>query len=266
MILLNDKPVHQWKFPGGEIGVKVYSPAENDLYHINWKGIPTSDDLMVLLQTVDALSLAGIASEKIAVYIPYLPYARQDRACHEGESFSLDVFCQVLGTIEDKIGMICVVDPHSEVSQNLLTYWFGDKLWIVPQHLAAGMLPKYDWIIGADAGSAKKAALVQPLASHLYLTKTREDGKVTVHVKEEDVELIRGTACIVDDICDGGATFIAAAKALLLRQPHMTKLDLYVTHGIFSQGVDKLLELFDNIYCLNLMSADPEVAQKVKVI
>lgn len=121
MILLNNKPVHQWKFPGGEIGVKVYPPSENGLYHIDWKGIPTSDDLMVLLQTVDALSLAGIAPEKIAVYIPYLPYARQDRACHKGESFSLEVFVRVLKkngefVLEDQLPDDGAAEDESELA------------------------------------------------------------------------------------------------------------------------------------------------------
>ena len=46
---------------------------------------------------------------------------------------------------------------------------------------------------------------------------------------------------IVDDICDGGRTFIELAK--VLKERGAGKIGLFVTHGIFSQGVGVL---FDN--------------------
>ena len=41
---------------------------------------------------------------------------------------------------------------------------------------------------------------------------------------------------IVDDICDGGRTFIELAK--VLRERNAGKIELFITHGIFSKGVD----------------------------
>jgi ribose-phosphate pyrophosphokinase len=49
---------------------------------------------------------------------------------------------------------------------------------------------------------------------------------------------------IVDDICDGGATFVALARKL--REAGAIEVSLFVTHGIFSKGKD--LEGIDNIY------------------
>ena len=58
---------------------------------------------------------------------------------------------------------------------------------------------------------------------------------------------------IIDDICDGGATFINIAKEL--RKPGYmykdNKIYLIVTHGIFSKGTTKLSQYFDGIYCTN---------------
>lgn len=48
---------------------------------------------------------------------------------------------------------------------------------------------------------------------------------------------------IVDDICDGGATFLKIAKEL----PN-TNLYLYVTHGIFSKGLGDLSRYFIKIF------------------
>lgn len=45
-------------------------------------------------------------------------------------------------------------------------------------------------------------------------------------------------ALIVDDICDGGGTFIGLAEEL--KRKNAGKIYLAVSHGIFSKGIDKL--------------------------
>jgi len=55
---------------------------------------------------------------------------------------------------------------------------------------------------------------------------------------------------IVDDICDGGGTFIGLAEEL--RRRNAASLYLYVTHGIFSKDADvKLLDHFAKVYTTN---------------
>ena len=56
---------------------------------------------------------------------------------------------------------------------------------------------------------------------------------------------------IIDDICDGGRTFIEIAK--ILRERDCGKLYLYVTHGIFAKGLDVLRPYFDHIFCYHLI-------------
>jgi ribose-phosphate pyrophosphokinase len=56
---------------------------------------------------------------------------------------------------------------------------------------------------------------------------------------------------IIDDLCDGGATFISVAKKLRSQVPDII-IDLYVTHGIFSKGKEHLLANgINNIYTTN---------------
>ena len=50
---------------------------------------------------------------------------------------------------------------------------------------------------------------------------------------------------VVDDICDGGGTFIGLAK--LLKGRGAIKCTLAVTHGLFTKGFDKLADHFDEI-------------------
>jgi ribose-phosphate pyrophosphokinase len=55
---------------------------------------------------------------------------------------------------------------------------------------------------------------------------------------------------IIDDICDGGRTFVELAKAIKDGRP-TAKIYLVVTHGIFSAGYDQLGEYFEKIYTTN---------------
>jgi ribose-phosphate pyrophosphokinase len=55
---------------------------------------------------------------------------------------------------------------------------------------------------------------------------------------------------IVDDICDGGRTFIELAKVIKQRRPN-TEIYLIVTHGIFSAGLSELKNYFKTIYTTN---------------
>ena len=54
---------------------------------------------------------------------------------------------------------------------------------------------------------------------------------------------------VVDDICDGGATFISLAESI---KKYNEKANWYliVTHGIFSKGVSEL-EKYYNIMCVD---------------
>ncbi|MEQ2351952.1 phosphoribosyltransferase family protein [Pseudoalteromonas piscicida] len=54
---------------------------------------------------------------------------------------------------------------------------------------------------------------------------------------------------IVDDICDGGRTFTELAK--VLKAQGANSIALYVTHGIFSQGLGVFSGLIDTVYTTN---------------
>jgi ribose-phosphate pyrophosphokinase len=50
---------------------------------------------------------------------------------------------------------------------------------------------------------------------------------------------------VVDDICDGGGTFIGLGEKI---REQGAFADLYVTHGIFSKGTTELKKIYKNIY------------------
>ena len=64
---------------------------------------------------------------------------------------------------------------------------------------------------------------------------------------------------IVDDICDGGTTFIKLAQRIDEKIYGRYRLDLYVTHGIFSRGLDVLRPYFNHVYCLHTFLENDQI-------
>ena len=92
----------------------------------------------------------------------------------------------------------------------------------------------YDAVISPDAGARRRAqSVADAIGVPLHVAaKTRdpETGRITGY--RIDTGLHRGTVLVVDDICDGGATFARLRNAL----PDAVDTDLWVTHGGFTQG------------------------------
>ena len=247
-------PVKIWKFPGGEIGVKVEAKGiDTDwlpVIQLYWEG---NDDLFALAQMVDIFRNAGV--KEMVLEIPYFPYARQDRRCWPGEAHALKVVASFINSLNFDSVIVC--DPHSTVLEALV-----DRLTVIPQEQCATMLPHYDFLIAPDAGAATKVckhSQVQEGTKVLIAEKERDScGKIVKSVINNPVQLFGKTACIVDDICDGGATFIELASVINDNGRPAT-LDLYVTHGIFSKGVAVLETYFDTIYVHNFVTTNPEI-------
>jgi len=98
----------------------------------------------------------------------------------------------------------------------------------------------------------------------MVLCEKRRDPSTGKIIKTEVLidDLSGKCAVITDDICDGGFTFIKIAEQL--RQKNVSKIVLFVTHGIFSKGLEVFDDLIDEIITTNsfTQTANP----KLKVI
>lgn len=113
------------------------------------------------------------------------------------------------------------------------------------------------YLISPDAGSNKKifdlAKSINYNDEIIRCDKLRDipTGKIIETIVYKD-DLHGKDGIIVDDICDGGRTFIELAK--VLRKRNCGKLYLIVTHGIFSKGLEELNQYFDGVFCTNSYS------------
>ena len=251
-------------FPTGEKHIRIKNLSEADDVVIVYKD-PTGD-VMQLGMAVDICRRANVFS--ITLVMPFVPFARQDRIADEGDPLSIKVFANFINSM--KFDRVVMVDPHSDVTPALF-----DNCIVIPQHEVVGHTVKLiarsnqyeNVIIAPDLGAAKKTKLLQ---DHLYnhyqyacctvqCDKVRDPrtGKITkFRILDGDV---KDKACIiVDDICDGGGTFLGLG--LKLREAGASRLYLVVTHGIFSKGTSVLSEMFRDIMCSNSFPSQPNVS------
>jgi ribose-phosphate pyrophosphokinase len=237
------RPINRsFPFSGGEIQVfveQIYVDPVTIYAHIT-----SSDDILELMMTVDAIRRSKPAAT-ICLKCPYFPYARQDRVMNPGEALSLKVMCDIINGLN--FASVEVWDAHSDVTLALLDNVtnYGPETFV--QLIAADK--QNTILVAPDAGAIKKVFKVAKGLGFEMITASKhrstKDGSITDtevhsgHVGDKDF-------LIVDDICDGGRTFIELAKKL---KPLTTgKILLYVTHGIFSKGITPLEDLFDGIY------------------
>lgn len=234
----------KFNFPCGEMNVRVKDYRDGSRVNLHFE-FEKNEDIIELLLVSDALKSTGLKLEGISM--PYVPFGRQDRIMVEGESLSLRVFAELINSIGTQVN---ITDPHSEVTTALIK-----NCKVLQQHEVFkryfNNLSNY-WLISPDGGALKKVyKLAQELkAPVIECSKKRnvEDGAVTgIVVHATDLE---GKDCyIVDDICDGGRTFVEIAK--VLKTLNCGKIVLMVTHGFFTKGIGVFESLIDEVYTLN---------------
>lgn len=244
-------------FPGGESCIRLTQPVD-DRVTVDFQ-FESNNDLFDLALLADAIRRESPDVE-LQLYIPYVPYARQDRVCNPGESLSIKVVADFINGLH--FSRIMMHDPHSDVTPALF-----ERAIVVPQEVfAAPIAAKLDAsntvIVAPDAGASKKArkfAQEGGFNGFVQAEKLRElsTGRIlrtavnTDHVGHRDF-------LIVDDICDGGRTFTELAK--VLRPLTEGKIALYVTHGIFSAGMEVFDNLIDVVYTANPVGAKAKEA------
>lgn len=258
--------VDQKEYKDGAIGVNI-NPMPNtddlltDRVSVTAR-INTPADQMSLFFTTDALR-RKYPLAKFFLNMYYLPYARQDRVCNEGESHNLKVFCQMVNNL--KYDIVKVADPHSSVATALL-----DNVIVLDQYeVFRGIKSSFrEWtIVAPDNGATKKCeefAKKVGAAGVITFSKTREmsTGEITSLKPNQEINP-NGNYLVLDDLCDGGRTFIELAKYFSKTE---CRLELAITHSIFSYGVEIVASEFDHVYTTDSFRNDLESSKDFTVI
>lgn len=229
---------------------------------------PDSQDILEIALIINAAENFSGFSGLVSVFLPYLSYSRQDRVCYPGEANSLETFVSLLATQQSfkSRGRVITWDVHSKKALDAFKSWGISFLNIGAESLIKKFGNSVDAsyvVVSPDAGAVDRAnAVASTLGCKtvVYGEKKRDpkDGSIVgTLVKDkngDEPDLSGNKVLIVDDICDGGRTFIELAK--VLRNCGAEEVVLYVTHGIFSKGFNVFNEngslLIDRILTPNL--------------
>lgn len=222
MILLNASEVRPTHFPDGTSQVWKLGdhmlPAGNV---VQWR-FEHETELVHLLQLSRLLRDSDLI-------VPYLPYARQDKPVEDGLTFALRPFADVLNLMGWRKAVTC--DVHSHIACDLV-----HGLVNVPPPPAEGL------VIFPDSGAAMRYSAAEAIVAEKV--RDQSTGRI-VSYHLPDADIADRDVTVVDDICDGGATFLVLGEEIRKRNPG--RVTLQVTHGLFSKGVDDLFRLYDQI-------------------
>lgn len=263
--LLGNHGVAPWTYPGGEEGIRATYPAADA---VGFARIRSSQDLVRVLLALQAAQLNDMKFSKLL--FPYLPYARQDRVAVRGDPNAAAWLGKVMrASLGPDLPTIFTYDLHSKGAKN----WFEQSgLLLTPlspvrfiRRYIKKLAPRDSVVlVSPDKGAADKTSLYAAVlgTSWVQMDKVRDPqtGKLTgfkpvdtiSHKNQISVENIDAsdTVIVVDDICDGGGTFIGVADGLLDQGidnvPH-----LWTTHGIYSKGFDALATKYKSVACLD---------------
>lgn len=253
------------KFPGGELHITDQWTKNGLILQDNTVlcRICNSEDLMKLCLFTDAFKRAT-GRMPCRLVLPYIPYARQDRVANFGEALSIKVFANILNSLGYR--QVFVLDPHSDVCTALI-----ENVKILPQWdiFSDSIMEGVD-LISPDAGALKKIYKLQEAVKARGIdvpvrTATKHRDTQTGYISNTtlDGEPINKTCVVVDDICDGGGTFLALSKVL---QEQYDKCILMVTHGIFSKGLEELSKVYDRILATNSFNGELKAEGNLRVI
>ena len=215
-------------------------------------------------------ALKGVGVKSVSLYVPYFLGGRSDRKFEfRGVNYLKNVISPIINN--QWFDEVYSLDPHSDVlgfcvnnfnarhparisdidhenKFDSLRCFFCDNIEIC--------------IVAPDAGSYKKVLKFYKSIknyptmwknlkiSFMVADKERDyDGSVSIEIptlnQSENTRYF-----VIDDICDGGRTFIELAKKIKEQRPN-AELYLYVTHGIFSNGFEELNKYFNHIFTTN---------------
>jgi len=246
-IKVNGQFINSFSFNGGEVHVNINHIDIDNLTNVE-AYLYNAKDIMQLLLTIDAIREKKVFSV-IHLSIPYFPYGRQDRVCNPGEAFSVHVMARLINSLQCQ--KVTIMDPHSNVTAMALNnYEVISQNEILQEASIIQVIKDLSLtLVSPDAGAELKTREVgrENNLPVIYCSKVRDT--VTGEIIDTHIPVIgEGEDFIIlDDICDGGYTFTQLAKQM--KAAGANNLYLYVTHGIFSKGLDPLKEYFEHVYC-----------------
>jgi ribose-phosphate pyrophosphokinase len=202
-------------------------------------------------------------ASKLTVIIPYMAYARQDKAFLEGEIISVGVLAQLIENFG--VNEVITVDIHNEVS---LSYFSINTknvtaIPILAEYIKNKVTLNKSFIISPDTGGITRANKFAQLLNLpiLCLKKKRDRETGCVSIDENIGMKVAGmNAILVDDMISTGESIVKACE--VLKKQKIGNITVSCTHAIL---VDNAFEKIINSGVKEIISTNsvPSICSKV---
>lgn len=239
------------EYPNGEIKVKLEDIDNLEQKNKIWLSMNGyGSDLFETCLIVDAIRNVN-KDVDISLHMEHVPYSRQDRVASPGDPFSLRAFAKVINSLN--FSEVVCVEPHSSVCEELINNLRIRKMKdFFNKELIGNWFPDNPILVAPDKGAYER---VKEIAEYLDLdfvsfhkVRNPHNGYIEEMTPLFEVDLSK-SYLVVDDICDGGTTFIKAAQYL----KGCKRLKLCVAHGFFGKGgkaIHELAKYYRAVYVL----------------
>jgi ribose-phosphate pyrophosphokinase len=180
------------------------------------EGFHPNGYLMELLLVANKLRDDGA---KIDLFLPYLPYARQDKVFRPGEVFSAKYLFDMFKAAG--VGRIFTITAHMQREEGRLKFADGVEAWNVDAFTEIGSYIKEKlalenpFVIGPDltaAGGAEIVTRVLGAEDMMAIVKERDRQLGEIKTTGSLPDLTGRPAVIVDDLAATGGTIVKAAE------------------------------------------------------
>jgi ribose-phosphate pyrophosphokinase len=172
-------------------------------------------------------------ASKITLIIPYMAYARQDKAFLEGEIISIEVLARLI----ENFGAdeIITVDIHKEVSLSYFSIKIKNvtAIPLLADYIKNKASLEKSFIISPDAGGIKRAErFAQLLGLPILCLKKKRDRKTGYVSIDENIGMEVGgmNAILIDDMISTGGSIVKACD--VLKKQKIGNITVLCTHAI----------------------------------
>jgi ribose-phosphate pyrophosphokinase len=242
------------KFPDGEINVTLSKDIDRKKptkIHIR---INNSDDLFILMQLSDIINRQELFVETI--YVHYLMGMRCDRVFSFDRPFTLKIIANIINSFNAQ--SVHILEPHSERCLQLINN--SRDVGYSVRSLYCGSDEYHDdpstLCVAPDDGAYNRCRGIY----HAHFVKHRDATTGKLDPEKLEFNIIDSrfeqiglgwikNVVIVDDLCDGGGTFLMELNYLKenVFKDKDVKYTLIVTHAVNDKGLENVISAFDKV-------------------
>jgi ribose-phosphate pyrophosphokinase len=250
-------------FADGESKLRIQS-VNNKRCIIVQSLYPPSDRHIVQLLMIIHKCKKDNAS-KITVIIPYMAYARQDKAFLDEEIISIDVIAKLIENFG--VDEVITIDIHNELSLSYFSISIKNitAISLLADYIKKNVNIEQSIIVSPDKGGIKRAENFADLLKLpcLCLKKKRDRNTGLVSIDENiGIEVDGLDAILVDDMISTGESIVKSCK--VLKKQNIRNVLVVCTHAIL---LDNAYERIMNSGAKELISTNsiPSLCSKVDI-